>query len=92
MLLACGPGSNYLKVCAQAALNDTGARSACEGLAAVLGGVLPLFTLRYPCHTAQRQQWLLRHVAPLAAGGALVSPIDVTDWSPALQPPQVARP
>ncbi len=82
-LASCGPGTNYLKVCAQAALVDADARAAHDGLAAVLAGERPLFTLQYPCHTPQRQQWFVMHVAPVAhaQGGAVVSHIDVTDWA-----------
>jgi two-component system, chemotaxis family, CheB/CheR fusion protein len=84
-LTSCGPGSNYLKVCAQAALQDPDARAAHDGLAAVLKGERPLFTLQYPCHTPQRRQWFVMHVAPVAhaLGGAVVSHIDVTDWAQA---------
>ncbi len=78
-----GPGSNYLKVSAEAALIDEQARMAHEGLAAVLRGELPLFTLRYPCHTTHRKHWFLMHVAAVdhPGGGAVVSHIDVTDWA-----------
>jgi two-component system CheB/CheR fusion protein len=78
-----GPGSNYLRVCAQAALEDADARRAHDGLAAVLQGSLPLFTLQYPCHTEHSRHWFLMHVAPVlhAAGGAVVSHIDVTAWA-----------
>ena len=82
-LAVSGPGSNYLRVTAQAALVDEHARSAHDGLAAVLRGDLPLFTLRYPCHTPDRRQWFLMHVAAVGhpAAGAVVSHIDVTDWA-----------
>ncbi len=79
----CGPGANYLRVCAQSALTDADARAAHDGLAAVLNGERPLFTLQYPCHTPQRKHWFVMHVAPVAHphGGAVVSHIDVTDWA-----------
>jgi len=78
-----GPGCNYLKVSAEAALVDEQSRMAHEGLSAVLRGELPLFTLRYPCHTPNRKQWFLMHVAAVdqPGGGAVVSHIDVTDWA-----------
>jgi two-component system CheB/CheR fusion protein len=81
-LAACGPGANYLSVCAQSALSDPDARAAFEGLSAVLERRAPRFTLQYPCHTAAGRSWFLMHVAPVVhpAGGAVVSHIDVTPW------------
>ena len=81
-LRVCGPGTNYLRVCAQAALEDDDARRAHNGLAGVLEGRLQRFTLNYPCHTEDRKQWFLMHVGPVAhpGGGAVVSHIDVTAW------------
>jgi two-component system CheB/CheR fusion protein len=80
---ASGPGSNYLRVCEQAALHDADARRAHDGLLAVLQGRQPLFTMQYPCHTAEQQKWFVMHVAPVAhpTGGAVVSHIDVTAWA-----------
>lgn len=84
----CGPGSNYLKVCAHAALTEPLARQAYEGLSAVLRGAQPLFTLRYPCHTPERQHWFLMHVAPIGppGGGVVVSHIEITEGSAAAPP------
>ena len=81
-LRVCGPGANYLGVCAQAALADNDARLAHEGLAGVLAGRLQRFTLNYPCHTEDRKLWFLMHVGPVAhaGGGAVVSHIDITSW------------
>jgi two-component system, chemotaxis family, CheB/CheR fusion protein len=78
-----GPGANYLSVCARAALSDPDAHAAHEGLAAVLEKRAPVFTLQYPCHTADRKLWFLMHVAPVAQpdGGAVVSHIDITSWA-----------
>jgi two-component system CheB/CheR fusion protein len=89
-----GPGSNYLRVCAQAALEDADARRAHDGLAAVLQGSLPLFTLQYPCHTAHSRHWFLMHVAPVlhAGGGAVVSHIDVTAWAEGGPVPSASSP
>jgi len=77
-----GPGTNYLKVCAEAALVDADAQRAYLGLKAVLAGTLPVFTLRYPCHTPTEEQWFLMHAAPIrhGAGGAVVSHINVSGW------------
>jgi two-component system CheB/CheR fusion protein len=77
-----GPGSNYLRVCAEAALADEDARRAYDGLSGVLQGDLASFTMQYPCHVAQGECWFLMHVAPVShpTGGAVVSHIDVTAW------------
>ena len=78
-----GPGVNYLKVCADAALVDADAQRAYVGLKGVLDGTLPAFTLRYPCHSPTEEQWFLMHAAPMrhGAGGAVVSHINVTGWA-----------
>ncbi len=77
-----GPGSNYLRVCASAALDDPDARRAHDGVSAVLAGRLPHFTLQYPCDSRGRRLWFLMHAAPVsdASGGAVVSHIDITGW------------
>jgi two-component system CheB/CheR fusion protein len=87
-LRASGPGSNYLQVCANAALGaaaDADAARAHAGMQAVLAGQQAIFTMTYPCHTATEQRWFLMHVAPVGhpEGGAVVSHIDVTAWAPA---------
>jgi two-component system, chemotaxis family, CheB/CheR fusion protein len=82
-LRGCGPGSNYLKVCADAALGqDEDAQRAFAGMSEVLAGRKPIFTMQYPCHTAHEQRWFLMHVAPVGhpVGGAVVSHIDITSW------------
>lgn len=81
-LAGCGPGANYLKTCAEAALDDDDARRSHEGLSAVLEGRSPAYTLQYPCHSRDRQRWFLMHAAPVLqpGGGAVVSHIDITAW------------
>ena len=81
-LRVCGPGTNYLRVCAQAALHDDDARRAHDGLMGVLDGRLQTFNLNYPCHSPDRKRWFLMHVGPVShpGGGAVVSHIDVTTW------------
>jgi two-component system CheB/CheR fusion protein len=81
-LRASGPGTNYLKVCAESALHDAHARLAHEGLSGVLDGRRSSFTLQYPCESRGRRLNFLMHVAPVAhrAGGAVVSHIDVSSW------------
>jgi two-component system, chemotaxis family, CheB/CheR fusion protein len=77
-----GPGSNYLRVCASAALDDPDARRAHDGVSAVLAGRLPHFSLQYPCDSRGRRLWFLMHAAPVtdAGGGAVVSHVDITSW------------
>jgi two-component system CheB/CheR fusion protein len=89
----CGPGSNYLQACAVAAIEDDDARAACEGLADVLAGRRPEFSLQYSSHTEKRQYLFLMHVAPVAhaGGGAVVSRIDITHWAGAGVPGAVAE-
>ena len=78
-----GPGSNGLRVCAQAPLEDADTRRAHDGLAAVLQCSLPLCTLQHPCHTAYSWLRSLMPVAPVqhVAGGAALSHINVTAWA-----------
>ncbi len=77
-----GPGANYLRTCAESALTEADARRAHEGLRAVLDGRLPMFQMHYPCHAPDRQRWFLMYVAPIgqAAGGAVVSHVDISEW------------
>jgi two-component system CheB/CheR fusion protein len=78
-----GPGSNYLQVCASAALDDPEARAAHDGVAGVLAGRLPQFTMQYPCDSADQRLWFLMHAAPVthAGGGAVISHTDITAWA-----------
>jgi two-component system CheB/CheR fusion protein len=76
-----GPGSNYLKACAAAALVDEYARHAFDGLNAVLKGERGNFSLQYPCHSPDQRRWFLMQAAPLQPkGGAVVSHTDITHW------------
>jgi two-component system CheB/CheR fusion protein len=77
-----GPGSNYLRVCASAALSDPDARRAHDGVSDVLEGRRPRFSMQYPCHSRDRQLWFLMQAAPVshAGGGAVVSHVDITAW------------
>ncbi len=54
---------------------------ASSGIAAVLAGTLPLFTLEYPCHSPDEQRWFLLYAAPLPGetGGAVVAHLDITE-------------
>ena len=84
-----GPGNNYLSACASAALTDPDARSAHEGVTAVLRGKLPRFTMQYPCESNGQRLWFLMHAAPVAhaGGGAVVSHIEITNWVESQLPP-----
>jgi chemotaxis methyl-accepting protein methylase len=89
-----GPGSNYLEVCARAALADPDARRALDGLTSVLSGREAVFTMQYPCHSPEARRWFLMHVAavPHHGGGAVVSHIDITPWAePASGAPAAAQ-
>jgi two-component system, chemotaxis family, CheB/CheR fusion protein len=81
-----GPGCNYLKVCEAAAAVDSDARLAHEGIADVLAGRRPSFSLQYPCHGVRGDtvdpRWFLMHAAPVdhRGGGAVVSHANITPW------------
>ncbi|WP_276270625.1 bacterio-opsin activator domain-containing protein [Haloarcula litorea] len=60
---------------------DEYAARAVAGIEAVIEGEEDLFTLEYPCHSAEEKQWFLMRVAPLPAdepGSAVVAHIDIT--------------
>ena len=77
-----GIGCNYLQICGNAAGADADAQAAHAGLSDVLAGRSERFTLQYPCVSQGRELWFLMHAAPVshAAGGAVVTHIDITDW------------
>ncbi len=78
-----GIGSDYLSVCDINKSDDGSvAARAHDGLIGVLNGSLPSFSLKYPCHSPDRDQWFLMHAAPIEhpSGGIIVSHIDITDW------------
>lgn len=76
----CGPGVSYLEACRAGAPQDEDARSAVQGLSAVLDGSRPAFMMAYPCHSPDEERWFLMHVAPLAGGGCVVTHFNVTGW------------
>lgn len=78
-----GPGSNYLRVCAESALADDDARRAHTGLTDVLEGRRASFTMQYPCDTLTEKRLFIMHVAPVGhpVGGVVVSHVDITPWS-----------
>ena len=81
-LVYSGPGSNYLRVCAEAALHDSDARHAHQGLSQILEGREETFTMQYPCHSETQQRWFLMHVARVGhpAGGVAVIHVDISAW------------
>jgi two-component system CheB/CheR fusion protein len=81
-LAGCGPGRNYLEVCAQAAASDADAARVHEGLSALLAGERSGFVMQYPCHGPNQRRWFLMQASPIThpVGGAVVSHFDITDW------------
>jgi signal transduction histidine kinase/ActR/RegA family two-component response regulator len=79
---AAGVGQNYLCVCdqAQGEFADQ-ARTAADGIRAVLSGESPDFTLEYACHSPGRERWFRLVARPIATGqvkGAVVVHVDIT--------------
>jgi PAS domain S-box-containing protein len=76
-------GADYLAVCEAASGPEaTEARQAAEGIRAVLSGRLPSFTLEYPCHAPEREQWFRMTVHPLPGepvAGVVVMHTDVSE-------------
>jgi two-component system CheB/CheR fusion protein len=78
-----GIGSDYLSVCDINQSDDGSfAARAHDGLIGVINGSLSSFSLKYPCHSPDRDQWFLMHAAPIEhpSGGIIVSHIDITEW------------
>ncbi len=76
-------GANYLSVCrsstssAKPSVRDIG-----EGIASVLDGSLPKFTLEYACHTPQQQRWFSITATPLQGAlrnGAVIAHVNITE-------------
>ena len=74
-------GGNYLEICHAAVGSDGGieAEAAYVGIAAVLNGERPLFSLEYPCHAGDHRRWFMMRVTPLPGGGAVVAHEDVSE-------------
>ena len=63
-------GTNYLKICSPSVGEIApDARSANDGISAVLSGRLPIFSLEYPCHSPQELRWFTMTATPLGNGG-----------------------
>ena len=78
-----GIGVNYLDACSGSHPQDGEiAEAAVRGVRSVLGGVLPSFSIQYPCHAPTEQRWFVMNVAPLRTDefGAVVSHVNITSW------------
>jgi PAS domain S-box-containing protein len=74
-------GCNYLNICRAASLDaDAYAKSASDGVEAVLSGIETHFNMEYPCNTPEHVSWFKMEVIPLAGknGGAIVAHTDIT--------------
>jgi two-component system CheB/CheR fusion protein len=80
-----GPGSSYLDACQAGASGADGeqARSAADGIRALLNGERDRFSMEYPCHSPEVERWFVMHAAPIKhpSGGVVVSHIDITPWN-----------
>lgn len=66
-------GINYLEVCRQAITDGQSiARTALEGIEAVLAGRTSNFALNYPCHSPQVQRWFQMCVSRLEGSEGVV--------------------
>jgi diguanylate cyclase (GGDEF)-like protein/PAS domain S-box-containing protein len=78
-----GIGLDYLAAC-DAARGDCAldARRVATGIRAVLAGVVPRYSLEYPCQSDTEQLWFLLTVTPLNddyPNGAVVMHVDITE-------------
>jgi two-component system, LuxR family, sensor kinase FixL len=76
-----GVGKNYLEVCNRACGDrSVETESAERGIRAVLEGKESLFTLEYPCSSANVRRWFSMAVTPLPvkSSGVLVTHLDIT--------------
>ncbi len=77
-----GFGANYLDTCRLACHEaDVYAKAAADGIESVLSGVLPRFSLEYPCDASDLARWYVMDVIPLAGkdGGAIVAHTCITE-------------
>lgn len=79
-LVFSGVGCNYL----EASIVDRGlgqmANEASDGIRKVLDKTLPVYSIKYACHSSDEKRWYLMHVAPVShgVGGVVVSHINIT--------------
>ncbi|EMA37823.1 PAS domain-containing protein [Halobiforma nitratireducens] len=73
-------GENYLETAAIA--DDEHARRAVAGIEAVLSGDRETFTMEYPCHSPERDQWFLLRVNRFTVDGEVhvsISHLEITE-------------
>ena len=79
-----GPGANYLEVCEMPGrdADNRYAETAAKGIRDVLGGVIPQFSMEYPCHSPTEERWFVMNVAPVSGQeyGAVISHVNITAW------------
>ena len=80
-LIHTGIGANYLMVLERAVAADATLRPIHEGIQSVLNGRAAVFTMEYPCHTADVHRWFKMVASPLdlADGGVVLAHHDITD-------------
>jgi PAS domain S-box-containing protein len=77
-----GIGTHYMAIClagSNAAVDS--ARTAHDGIRAVLTGELPSFSLEYACHAPDQQRWFSMHALPLGKDpkdGATITHTEIT--------------
>jgi len=83
-LFRSGPGANYLEVCEISGpdADNRYAETAAKGIRDVLGGVIPQFSMEYPCHSPTEERWFVMNVAPVSGQeyGAVISHVNITAW------------
>jgi len=90
-----GIGANYLAAC-QTDSNDPSdiiARTVHDGIQAVLAGMLPSFTLEYPCHSPNQQRWFSMRALPLSGNpkdGITITHTDITQYKQAEEALRIA--
>jgi PAS domain S-box-containing protein len=90
-----GVGVNYLAACL-AHIDDphhATATAAHDGIQAVLAGEIPSFSLEYPCHSPERQQWFYMRALPLgndAEDGLTITHTDITAFRQAEESLRIA--
>ncbi len=77
-----GIGQNYLEICRQGGVSvgqDT--EPVASAIEEALNGIDSGFSMEYPCHSPEREQWFRMLVSPLPGpdGGAVVMHIDISD-------------
>lgn len=73
-------GENYLEICERA--DDALARTAVEGLGAILDGSTDHFRAEYPCHSPDEQRWFVMEAAGFDRDGErylFVCHVNITD-------------